>query len=71
LDTGAEPGGTGADSDCAPDVIGSGAPHTVVLRSGQSYSLTSIDNYWFGADGLPPISSTVTIAGNGATITRG
>src|ERR1700683_4077685 len=60
-----EPGGSGADGDCAPDETGSGSPYTVVLQSGQTYSLDAIDNYWFGPDGLPPISDAVTVEGNG------
>ncbi len=34
------------------------------------YNLTAINNYWYGPDGLPPISSNLTIHGNGATIQR-
>jgi hypothetical protein len=70
LDTGAEPGGSGADGDCASAVSGAGSPYTVVLQSGQTYALDAIDNYWFGPDGLPPISAGVTVEGNGATIDR-
>ena len=35
-----------------------------------TYSLTAVDNYWYGPNGLPPIASEITIEGNGATITR-
>jgi hypothetical protein len=59
-----------AMADCASSTVGSGAPTTIALQSGATYSLTVIDNFWFGPDGLPPISSPVTIQGNGATITR-
>ncbi|MHB1570521.1 MAG: hypothetical protein ACYC0H_15155, partial [Solirubrobacteraceae bacterium] len=43
---------------------------TVVLGAGCTYTLTSVNNYWYGPNGLPAISSDVTIEGNGATITR-
>jgi hypothetical protein len=70
LGTNAEPGGSGAAGDCSGEVSGSGSPYTVVLASGTMYTLGAVDNYWFGPDGLPPISATVTIEGNGATIVR-
>jgi hypothetical protein len=40
------------------------------LYAGGSYTLTAIDNYWYGPDGLPAISSNMTINGQGATIQR-
>ena len=70
LTTSAEPGGSGAASDCSGHAGGSGSPYTVVLEAGQTYTLSAIDNYWFGPDGLPPISAAVTIQGNGARIER-
>jgi hypothetical protein len=56
--------------DCSGDVSGSGSPFTITLANGATYTLNKIDNYWFGPDGLPPISDAVTIKGNGATIAR-
>jgi hypothetical protein len=47
-----------------------GAPYTITLAAGATYSLDGVDNYWFGPDGLPPVSSAVTIVGNDATIAR-
>src|SRR5262249_17652751 len=38
--------------------------------SNTTYTLNTVDNYWYGPDGLPAISSDVTINGNGAVITR-
>jgi hypothetical protein len=32
--------------------------------------LDSVDSYWLGPDGLPPVSTAVTIVGNSATIAR-
>jgi hypothetical protein len=67
----AEPGGVGADSDCQGRVSGSGSPYTIIVGAGPAtYSLSAVDNYWFGPDGLPPVSADVTIDGNGSTITR-
>jgi hypothetical protein len=43
---------------------------TIELAAGSIYSLTSLDNYNNGPNGLPSITSQVTINGNGATITR-
>ncbi|MGH2875244.1 MAG: hypothetical protein ACRDNJ_12290, partial [Solirubrobacteraceae bacterium] len=43
---------------------------TVTLGAGCTYTLTAIDNYWYGPNGLPAIASDVTVEGNGATITR-
>jgi hypothetical protein len=43
---------------------------TVALGSGCTYALTTVDNHWYGPDGLPPIASAITIEGNGATIAR-
>jgi CSLREA domain-containing protein len=66
----AEPGGSAASSFCVGDVSGSGSPYTILLQGPQTYTLDTVDNYWFGPDGLPPISTAVTIDGDGATITR-
>jgi hypothetical protein len=43
---------------------------TVVLGQGCVYTLSQQDNGWYGLNGLPPISSDITIQGNGATIAR-
>ena len=61
----AETDSTSGDPDC---VAGSGAD-TIVLPTGATFTLTKV----FGSDqpiGLPPITSTITIQGNGSTITR-
>jgi hypothetical protein len=65
-----EPGGAGAATDCTGQVSGSGSPYTIELASDQTYTLSAVDNYWFGPDGFPPISDTVTIEGNGSTLER-
>jgi hypothetical protein len=43
---------------------------TVALGPRCVYTLTSIDNFWYGPNALPPIASDITIEGNGATIAR-
>ena len=43
---------------------------TVALGAGCIYTVTNVDNYWYGPNGLPPIASQITIEGNGATIAR-
>ncbi len=48
----------------------SAGPDTIALGTGCTYSLTAVDNYWYGPNGLPPIASDITIEGNGATIAR-
>jgi predicted outer membrane repeat protein len=55
-----------APGECPP---GSGADR-IVLAAGASYVLTQPNNVADGYNGLPPITSDVTIAGNGATIRR-
>lgn len=42
----------------------------IVLTAGCTYALSTIDNAWYGPNGLPAISSVITIEGNGATISR-
>ena len=65
------PSRSGAVADCAGEVTGGGfGSYTIDLQAGQTYALDSVDNYWFGPDGLPPISGGVVIDGNDATITR-
>jgi hypothetical protein len=43
---------------------------TLNLPNRCSYQLTTVDNNWYGPNGLPPIASTITIEGNGSTIAR-
>jgi hypothetical protein len=46
-----------------------GGSNTINLSVG-TYTFTSVDNYWYGPNALPPITSNLTINGNGATLTR-
>ena len=43
---------------------------TIILAQSCVYTLTAVDNYWYGPNGLPPIISTMVISGNGASIIR-
>ena len=53
-------------ADC---LAGSGAD-TIVLQASTTYTLDVRDNTEYGFNGLPAITSAITIEGNGATITR-
>ena len=70
LRTSAEPGGRRASRDCSGRMRGSGRPYTIKLAHDATYTLTRVDDFWFGPDGLPPVSAPVTIAGHGARIVR-
>src|SRR5947207_2935684 len=43
---------------------------TIRLARGCRYVLTKVDNNWYGPNGLPAISTAVTIRGRGAEIAR-
>ena len=45
-------------------------PDTVTLGAGCTYTLGTVDNNWYGPNGLPAISGDVTVEGNGGTIAR-
>src|SRR5215207_4169065 len=52
-----------ANTNAGPDVVSMG--------TGCRYTLTgAANNNWYGPNGLPAISSEITIEGNGATIDR-
>jgi hypothetical protein len=65
--TAANTDATVAGSQCP---AGSGAD-TLVLVPGSTHTLTSVNNTTFGATGLPVVTSTITIQGNGSTVQRG
>ena len=54
--TGGCPAGNGAD--------------TIVLPTGSTQTLNSVNNNTYGPNGLPVITSAITIDGNGSTIAR-
>ena len=43
---------------------------TIQLPAGGAFAVTKSVNYYYGYSGLPLITSTVTVEGNGSTITR-
>ncbi len=47
-----------------------GGSNTIVLASGSTYTFSTANNFWYGPDALPAISSAVTINGNGAVLQR-
>ncbi len=47
---------------------GASAADTITLLAGCTYSFSAANNYWYGPNALPPISSTITIEGNGAVL---
>ncbi len=47
-----------------------GQPSNTINLSPGTYTLTAVNNFWYGPTGLPPIDSNLTIHGNGATIQR-
>lgn len=47
-----------------------GEADTINLASGGTYTLTAVNNTAYGPSGLPVITSSVTVNGNGATIER-
>lgn len=47
-----------------------GSPATIQLQAGMTYTLTAVATTLYGPTGLPAISSTLVIDGNGAVIER-
>jgi hypothetical protein len=45
-------------------------PDTIELTAGCTYLFTTVDNWWYGPNALPAISSDLTIEGNGAVLER-
>ena len=43
---------------------------TIVLAEGALYEIGTPNNHWYGPNALPPITSTIVIEGNGATLAR-
>jgi len=63
---------TAANDDAATGGCSAGnGADTIVLESGATYTLSAVNNPQYGPNGLPSITSEITIQGNGATITRG
>ena len=47
-----------------------GGTNTISLASGATYDFTAADNYWYGPNALPAISSAIVVQGNGAMLDR-
>src|SRR5262249_11873878 len=45
----------------------SNGQNNIINLTASTYDLTAVNNFWYGPDGLPAISSNLTINGNGAT----
>lgn len=43
-------------------------PHVITLANNTVYKYTTVNNFWYGPNALPPIASQITIEGNGATL---
>jgi hypothetical protein len=55
---------------CVPGgSFGTGGPFVIELQNA-TYSLTQPENWWYGPNGLPEITSNITINGHGAVIER-
>ena len=52
------------------DANAGGGSNVVQLGAGCTYTLTAVNNNWYGPNGLPAIASNITIDGDGATIAR-
>jgi predicted outer membrane repeat protein len=62
---------TSANTESATGGCTAGSGADTIVLTGTTYSLSVADNaYLLDNNGLPPITSTVTISGNGATIQR-
>jgi len=60
-----------ANTNMSVDACTAGAGDDVIeLQTGQSYTFSSVDNNDSGPNGLPAITSTITINGNGASLGR-
>ncbi|MGZ8136019.1 MAG: choice-of-anchor Q domain-containing protein [Methylococcaceae bacterium] len=58
------------DTDGASGCVAGSGADTLELTANTTYSLTTVNNNASGENGLPVISSTITINGNGATVER-
>ncbi|MGQ0620737.1 MAG: hypothetical protein ACT4QA_12590, partial [Panacagrimonas sp.] len=62
----------GANAGVAIGTCTGGTPYadTIVLPASSTQALSAVNNITYGANGLPSITSAITIQGNGSTITR-
>ncbi|MEZ5583103.1 MAG: choice-of-anchor Q domain-containing protein [Candidatus Competibacteraceae bacterium] len=62
---------TAANSDTATGGCTAGSGADVIELTASTYTLNTVNNTANGSNGLPSITSTITLNGNGATIGRG
>lgn len=43
-------------------------PHTITLMDGCTYTFTAANNYWYGPNALPAVTSDLTIEGKGRSV---
>jgi hypothetical protein len=53
------------EGTCAVVTDATYAPHTIAITNKPTITLTSIDNYWYGPNALPPIASDIRISAYG------
>src|SRR4051812_46583566 len=64
-------GCTAADLVNAVDAANSNpGADTIELPAGCTYTFSTVNNWWYGPNALPAISSEITIDGNGAVLER-
>ena len=60
-----------AQINAANDETTNPGQDTLTLSTGCTYTFTAADNYWYGPNALPAISSDIVIEGNGAVLEIG
>jgi len=58
------------DAQTYPECPRGNGADTLILQAATTYTLTTINNQFDGANSLPVITSTIIISGNGATLAR-
>lgn len=64
------PAGDVAALIAAIDTANSNGEADTIVLGGGTYTFTAPDNYWYGPNALPAISSVITIEGNGSILER-
>src|SRR5262245_46022040 len=54
----------------ANDQVHNPGQNVISLAAGSTYDFSTADNFWYGPNALPAISSNVVIDGNGAVLRR-
>src|SRR4051812_44845283 len=56
--------------NAANDELNHFGPDTIVLAPGSTYTLSAVNNSWFGPNALPAVASDITVVGQGARLVR-